>query len=153
MISDVILIVIKIEFMFMFICYLWSTMLHTLSVFMNCVFVIHFMNYISENNHWFSSFIHLIRADCEKWSSWNFFIKINIFFFIIMYDSHVLCLYSSYLIRNSNCMNFVFYFMLLIKLIKYKSSSFSTIMNCDNSTCLLIELSFKNHNRLTWNIE
>src|SRR6266487_3794371 len=77
-----------------------------------------------------------------------FFIKINVFFFIIIYDSHVLCSYSSHLIRNSNHANFMFHFMSLIKLIKYRSSLFSIIMNYDDDTYLLIELSFKNHNKL-----
>src|SRR6266487_3655773 len=77
-----------------------------------------------------------------------FFIKINVFFFIIVYDSHVLCSYSSHLIRNSNCADFVFHFMSLIKLIKYKSSLFSIIMSCNDNTCLLIRLSFKNYNKL-----
>jgi len=142
------LIMIKIKFMFMFICCSWVIMLHALSIFMNHVFMIHFINHVSENNHWFSSFIHLVRINHEEWSSWNFFIKINVFFFIIMYDFHVLCSYSSHLIRSSNHMNFMFHFMLLIKLIKYRLSSFLIIINYDDDTYLLIKSSFENYNKL-----
>ena len=128
-------------------------MLHTFSVFVNCVFVIHFMNHVLRDNHQFSSFIHSAEADHEEWFSWNSFIKIDVFFFIIVYDSHVFCLYSSYLIRSSNCVNFVFHFMSSIKSTKYESSSFSTIMSCDDDTCLLIESFFESHNKLMWNVE
>src|SRR5205809_936799 len=89
----------------------------------------------------------LIISEISKFS-YNSFIKIDVFFFIIMYDSHVLHLYSSHLIRSLNHVNFVFHFMSSIKSTKYRSSSFSTIMNCDDDTCLLIRSSFKNHNRL-----
>jgi len=94
--------------------------------------------------------------------SWNklwrmilmkFFYQNRCVFFIIVYDSHVLHLYSSHLIRSSNHVNFMFHFMSSIKSTKYKSFLFSTIMNCDDNTCLSIESFFKNHNRLTWNIE
>ena len=74
-------------------------------------------------------------------------------FFIIIYNSHILCLYSSHLIKSLNCVNFMFHFMSLIKLTKYRSSLFSTIMSCDNDIYLSIRLFFKNHNKLTWNIE
>ena len=137
----------------MFICCSWTTILHALSVFMNCVFVICFVNHVSENIHWFSSFIHSVEADHKKWSSWNFFINSEIFFLIIMYNFHVYCSYSFHLIRSSNHMNFMFHFMLLIKSTKYESCSFSTIMSCDDDTCLLIKSFFKNYNRLTWNVE
>ena len=128
-------------------------MLHAFSVFVNHVFMIHFMNYVSESNHQFSSFIHSVRTNHEEWFSWNSFIKIDVFFLIIMYNFHVLCSYSSHLIRSSNHVNFMFHFMLSIKSTKYESSSFSTIVSCDDSTCLSIRLSFKSHNRLTWNVE
>ena len=139
--------------MFMFVCCSWTTMLYALSVFMNYVFVIHFMNHVLRDNYQFFSFIYSAETDCEEWSSWNSFIKINMFFFIIMYDSHVLYLYSSHLIRSSNHVNFIFYFILLIKLTKYRSSSFSIIINYDSDTYLLIRLSFENYNKLIWNIE
>ena len=132
---------ISIHFMFFFIMFF--------SVFMFCVFMIH----VSENNHQFSSFIHSVKINHEKWSWWKFFIKTDVFFFIIMYDSHVFCLYSSHLIRNSNHVNFIFYFMLLIESTKYRSSLLSTIMSCDSDICLSIRSSFENCNRLTWNIE
>ena len=112
-----------------------------------------FMIHVSENNYQFSFFTHSAKTDHEKWFWWIFFIKVSIFFFIIMYDSHVLCLYSSYLIRSSNHVNFIFHFMSLIESTKYKSSSFSTIIDCSDNTCLLIESSFKNCNRLIWNIK
>ena len=120
-----------------------------LAVFMIHVFVIH----VSEDSYWFSSFIHSVRTNYEKWSWWNSFIKINASFFIIIYDSHVLCSYSSYLIRSSNYINFIFHFMLLIKLTKYESSLFSIIMSYDNDTYLSIRSSFESHNKLIWNIK
>ncbi len=112
-----------------------------------------FTFHVSENNHQFSSFTHSVKADHKEWSWWNSFIKIDASFFIIMYNSHVLHSYSSHLIRSSNHANFMFHFMLSIKLIKYKSSSFLIIMNYDSSTYLLIRSSFKNHNKLIWNIK
>jgi len=69
-------------------------------------------------------------------------------FFIIIYDFHDFYLYFSYLIRSSNHVNFMFHFMLLIKLIKYESSLFSIIISYNNDTCLLIKLFFENHNKL-----
>ncbi len=153
MISGMILVMIKIKFMFMFLCCSWITMLHALSVFVNYVFVVCFVDCVLESNYWFSFFIHSAGAGCEEWSSWNFFIKIDVSFFIVMYDSHVLCLYSSHLIRSSNCADFMFHFMSSIKSTKYELSSFSTIVDCSDGTCLPIRLSFKSCNRLTWNIE
>ncbi len=70
-------------------------------------------------------------------------------FFIIMYNFHVFYSYSSYLIKSSNCADFMFHFMSLIELTKYESSLFSTIMSYDSDICLLIKLFFKNHNKLT----
>ena len=74
-------------------------------------------------------------------------------FFINIYNFHVFYLYFFHLIRSSNCTDFVLHFMLSIKLIKYEFSSFSIIINCDNNIYLSIKLSFKNHNKLTWNIK
>ena len=114
---------------------------------------------LSENvyNFWLKSlvlfFAHFVETDHKKWFSWNFFIIIEAFFFIVMYNSHVLHSYSSHLIRSLNHVNFVFHFMLSIKSTKYRSFLFSTIVNYNNDTYLLIESSFKNHNRLIWNIE
>ena len=122
-----------------FSCCSWTTTLLVL-----CVF---------DSNHLFSFFTHSAEADCEKWFLWNSFTSSEVFFLIIMYSFHVYCSYSSHLIRSSNHMNFMFHFMLLIKSTKYESCSFSTIMSCDDSICLLIESFFKNHNKLTWNIE
>ena len=119
----------------------------------NFMFFFVFMIHVSESNYWFLSFTYSVEASYEEWSWWNFFIKMSVSFFIIIYDSHVLCLYSSHLIRSSNHANFIFYFMLLIKLTKYESSLFSIIISYDDSTYLLIELFFENHNRLMWNIE
>ncbi len=119
----------------------------------NFMFFFVFVICVSEDNHQFSSFTHSAETGCEEWSWWNFFIKVNVSFFIIIYDSHVLCSYSSYLIRSLNCVNFVFYFMLLIKLTKYRSSLFSIIMSYDNSTYLLIRSFFKNYNKLIWNVK
>src|SRR5205085_133980 len=76
------------------------------------------------------------------------FIKINVFFIIIMYNFHVFYLYFFHLIKSLNCVNFVFHFMSSIKLTKYKFSLFLTIMNCNNDTCLLIKSFFENHNKL-----
>ena len=118
------------------------------------IFLFHvFVICVLKNNCWFSFFIHSVRTDCKKWSWWNFFIKTNVSFFIIVYDFYVFCSYFSHLIRSLNCVNFVFHFMLSIESTKYRSFSLSIIMSCDNDTCLSIRLSFKNHNRLTWNIE
>ena len=101
------LIIIKIKFVFMFVCCSWATMLHALSVFVNHVFMIHFVNHVSKSNCWFSSFIHSAETDCEKWSSWNFFIKINVFFFIVMYDFHVLYLYDILIMLEHRAFCFV----------------------------------------------
>ena len=147
------LIIIKIKFVFMFVCCSWATMLHALSAFMDCVFVVCFVNHVSEGNCQFSSFIHSVETDCKEWFSWNSFIKIDTSFFIIMYNFHVLCSYSSHLIRSSNHVNFMFHFMSSIKLIKYESSVFLTIVSCSNDTCLLIKSSFKSCNKLMWNVE
>ena len=124
----------------------------------NWVFFLIFLSswftfHVLESNCWFSFFTHSVRTDYKEWSWWNFFIKTDVFFFIVVYSSHVLYSYSSHLIRSLNCMNFMFHFMLLIESMKYESSSFSTIVNCDNDTCLLIRLFFENHNKLIWNIE
>ena len=101
------LIMIKIKFMFMFICCLWITMLHALSVFVNHVFVIYFMNHVSENNHWFSSFIYSVRTNHEEWFSWNFFIKIDVFFLlsfiIFMFFIHILLIWSEVQIMQILC--------------------------------------------------
>src|SRR5436189_3774447 len=75
------------------------------------------------------------------------FLSKSVYFFIIIYDFHVFYLYLSHLIKSLNCMNFVFHFMSLIELTKYESSLFSTIMSCDDDTCLLIESFFESCNR------
>jgi hypothetical protein len=144
----VVLAVVKIEFMFMFIYCLWIIMLHALSVFVNCVFVICLVNHVLGGNCWFSSFIYSAGAGHEGWSWWNSFTKINVSFFIVMYDFYVLYLYSFYLIRSLNCVDFVFHFILLIKLTKYEPSLFLIIVGCGGGTYLLIRLSFENYNRL-----
>jgi len=141
------------QFVFMFMIVIFDHDQNQVFIHDFSVFVIHFMIHVSESNHWFSFFTYSIRADCEEWSWWNSFIKADAFFFIIMYDSHVLCSYSSHLIRSSNHVNFVFHFMSLIESTKYEFSSFSTIVSCDDSTCLLIRSSFKSHNKLMWNVE
>ena len=107
---------------------------------------------MSDNNYLFSSFIHSIRADYERWFLWNFFSSSKTFFLIIMYDSHVLCLYSSHLIKNLNYINCMFYFMSLIESTKYKSSLFSTIIDCSNNIYLSIESFFNGCNKLVWNV-
>ena len=53
----------------------------------------------------------------------KFFYQNKCVFFIIVYSFHVFCSYSFYLIRSSNCVNFVFHFMLSIKSTKYRFSS------------------------------
>ena len=99
-------------------------------------------------------FFYLFNQDrSQRMIFMKFFYQNWCVFFIVVYDFHVLCSYSSHLIRSSNHMNFMFHFMSLIKLTKYELCSFSIIMNYDNSTCLLIKSSFKNHNKLMWNIE
>ena len=128
-------------------------MFHSLSVFVNHVFVICFMNYILREQlliFFFYSFSwdRLWRIIFMKFFNQNWCV-----FFIIMYDFHVLHSYSSHLIRSSNHVNFVFYFMSSIKSTKYESSLFSTIVSCNDDTCLLIRSSFENHNRLMWNVE
>ena len=78
----------------------------------------------------------------------KFFYQNKCIFFIIVYDFHVLHSYFFHLIRSSNCVNFVFHFMSLIKSIKYESCLFLIIVNCDDSICLLIRSFFKNCNKL-----
>ena len=112
-----------------------------------------FMIHVSENNHQFSSFTHSVRTDCEEWSWWNSFIKTDASFFIIMYSSHVLLSYSSHLIRSSNCASWICYLMLSIELIKYRSSSLSTVMSSSSDICCSIRSCFENSNKLTWNIK
>ena len=111
-----------------------------------------FMFYILDNNYLFSSFIYLIRINYKRWFSWNSFSSFRVSFLIIMYDSHVLCLYSSHLIKSLNYVNCTFHFMLLIESTKYESFSFSIIIDYNNSTCLLIKLFFDDCNKLVWNI-
>ena len=106
-----------------------------------------FMTVESEEN------LYFIEADYERWSSWNFFIKIRVFFFIVVYDFHVLCLYSSHLIRSSNCASWIHHLMSSIKSTKYESSSLLTVTNSSSDTCCLIRSCFENSNKLTWNIE
>ena len=129
----------------------WESFLQNLSLWVHviCVFVFH----VSDDNHLFSSFIHSAKADCERWSSWNSFSSSRTSFLIIMYGFHVLCSYSSHLIKSSNCADCAFYFMSLIKSTKYGPSSFSTIVDCSSSTCLLIRLFFNDCNKFVWNIE
>ena len=119
----------------------------------NFIFFFVFVICVSEDNHQFSSFTHSAEINHKEWSWWNFFIKINASFFIIIYDSHILCSYSSYLIRSSNHVNFIFHFISLIELIKYRSFLFSIIISYDDDIYLLIRSSFKNYNRMIWNIE
>jgi hypothetical protein len=107
--------------------------------------------HVLDNNCLFLFFIYLAGAGHKEWSLWNSFTFLDVFFLIIMYSSHDCCLYSSYLIRSSNHADYMFYFMLLIKLTKYRPSLFSTIVDYNSSTCLLIESSLENCNRLTWN--
>ena len=116
------------------------------------VFVIYFMNHVSENNCQIF-FIHSIKTNHEEWFWWNFFIKISMFFLLLYMIFMFFCSYFSHLIKSLNCTNFMFYFILSIKLIKYESFLFLTIINCDNNTCLLIKSFFKNHNKLIWNIK
>ena len=134
-------VVIFIYFMFFFIMFF--------SIFVFHIFMIH----VSENNHQFSSFTYSVRTNYKKWSWWNFFIKTNASFFIIMYSSHVLHSYFFHLIRSLNHMNFMFHFMSLIKSTKYRFFLFSTIVSCDDNTYLLIRLFFENHNKLMWNVK
>ena len=75
---------------------------------------------LSESDCLFLSFAHFVETDCKKWSSWNSFIRIKTSFFIIMYDSHVLHLYFSHLIRSLNHADFMFHFMSSIKSTKYR---------------------------------
>ena len=122
----------------------------------NLMFSFTFMRFVihlSENDHLFSSFVHFVKTDQERWSSWNSFIRIEISFFIIVYDSHVLYLYFSHLIRSSNCASWVCHLMSSIKSTKYESSSLSTIMSSDSDTCYSTELCFENSNKLMWNVE
>ncbi len=120
--------------------------------FVFCVFMIlifiKFMIYLFKNDYLFLFFTHLTEINYEKWSSWNSFIRINIFFLIIIYDFHDFCLYFSYLIRSSNHASWIHHLMLLIKLIKYKSSLLSIIIDDDSDTCCLTESCFKNNNKL-----
>ena len=120
---------------------------------MICVFMICFMNHVSEDNCQFSSFTYSVRTDHKEWFLWNFFTNLKTFFLIIMYNSHVCCLYFFHLIRSSNHVNFMFHFMLSIKSTKYRSCSFSIIMSCSDDTCLSIRLFFENYNKLTWNVK
>ena len=128
----------------------WESLLQNLSLWV-CVFHV-FMFCVSDDNHLFSSFIHSVRADCEKWFSWNSFSSSEASFLIIMYDFHVLCSYSSHLIKSLNCVNCVFHFMSLIESTKYESSLFLMIVDCDDDTCLLIRLFFDDCNKLVWNV-
>ena len=125
-------------------------------IFVNFMFFFAFMRFViclSEDNHLFSFFIYFIKIDWERWSSWNFFIRVSASFFIIIYNSHVLHLYSSHLIRSSNHASWIHHLMLLIKSTKYRSSSLSTITDSSSDTCCLTRSCFKNSNKLTWNIE
>ena len=139
----------------MFFCCSWTTRFCMLHAVFSCCFQITmlFVLHVFDDNHLFSFFIHLAETNHKEWFLWNSFINLKTSFLIIMYDFHVCCSYFSYLIRSSNHMNFMFHFMSSIKSTKYESCSFLIIMNCDDSTCLLIESFFKNYNRLTWNVE
>ena len=114
---------------------------------------IKFEIHLSESDYLFSSFAHFIEADYERWSSWNFFIRIRASFFIIVYDFHVLCLYSSHLIRSSNCASWIYHLMSSIESTKYEFSLLSTVTDDDSDICHLIRSCFKSSNKLTWNIE
>ena len=129
----------------------WENFLQNLSL-QVCVFHV-FMFCVSDDNCLFFSFIHSAETDCEKWSSWNSFSSSEASFLIIVYDSHVLCSYSSHLIKSSNYVDCVFHFMSSIKSTKYKSSLFLTIVDCSSSTFLLIRLFFDDCNKLVWNVE
>ena len=121
------------------------------TVFVNFMFFFTFIKFrihLSKNNHLFSFFAHFVETNCKKWFSWNFFIRIEMFFFIIVYNFHVFCLYFFYLIKSSNCASWICHLMLLIESTKYEFFSLSTIMSCDNSICLSIRSSFKNCNKL-----
>ena len=128
----------------------WESLLQNLSLWVHVFHV--FMFCVSDGNCLFSSFIQLAGAGRERWSSWNSFSPLGASFLIIVYDFHVLCSYSFHLIKSSNCADCVFHFMSLIESTKYRSFLFLMIVDCDDSTCLLIRLFFDDCNRLMWNI-
>ena len=129
----------------------WESLLQNLLLQVHVFHV--FMFHVSDDNCLFSSFIHPAGAGREKWSSWNSFNSSEASFLINMYDSHVLCSYSSHLIKSSNCADCMFYFMSSIKSTKYGPFLFSMIVDCDGGTCLLIRLFFDDCNKLVWNVE
>ena len=128
---------------------LWIFILIKIEVVISVNFAVHLL----ESDYLFSFFVHFVEADWEKWSSWNSFIRIRVFFFIVIYSFHVLHLYFFHLIRSSNHASWIHHLMLSIKSTKYKSSSLSTVMSSDSDTCHFIRLCFESSNKLMWNIE
>jgi len=114
---------------------------------------IRFVIYLSENDYLFLFFIYFVETDQEKWSLWNSFIRIDVSFFIIIYDFHVFCSYSSHLIRNSNHAFWIYHLMSLIESTKYESSLLSTVTDSSSDTCYFIRSCFENSSKLMWNVE
>ena len=122
----------------------------------NLMFFFAFMRFmicLSESDYLFLSFVHFVEADYKRWSLWNSFIRIDVSFFIIIYDSHVLCSYSSHVIRSSNHVSWIHHLMSSIKSTKYESFSLSTVTNNDSDICHFIRSCFENSNKLIWNIK
>ena len=94
-------------------------------------------------------YVYLARAGHKGQSLWNSFTREGASALIYLQVSQVCVLYPSHLTRSLNCLNYIFYYISLIKLIKQEPLPLLTIMGGSGGTLQVIGLSFKGYSKLT----
>ena len=79
-------------------------------------------------------YVYLAKVGRKGWSLQNYFTKEGALALIYLQVSQVYILYPFHLIKSLNYLDCVFYYILLIKLIKYKLLLLLTIIGGGSST-------------------